>query len=295
MLRETLTGTTEPKMELEQAKNEVMRKIGRNMLLFQQMEHMLKFLVVHGTMAGYRSEIMANQEQRAAAVLKQTMGQVTGQFLENTYSVPEETADAPEELKEAYFSFAFRLKSDPVDYENKKQALASIVADRNELIHHLLPRLDTDSIESWMETDRYLDQQREKLLPEIDALGNMVDVLQEGRKELGEFFKSDEGKKQFKLSLLRQSRLVTLLGEIAAQAARPDGWTLLTTADQRIRKHAPEEMVAVIKGLGHKTLKELILATELFDITEEPTAKGGIRLLYRLKPDWLLEHGAAEP
>jgi len=37
--------------------------------------------------------------------------------------------------------------------------------------------------------------------------------------------------------------------------------------------------------LGHKTLKAMTLATGLFDINEELTDKGGIRVLYRLKPD----------
>ena len=36
---------------------------------------------------------------------------------------------------------------------------------------------------------------------------------------------------------------------------------------------------------GYKTLKELILATEFFDIREEPTKKGDVRVLYRPKPE----------
>ena len=50
--------------ELEGAKNEVWEKIGRNVLLFQQMEHMLKFLVTHGEVASYISEPSTNQEHR---------------------------------------------------------------------------------------------------------------------------------------------------------------------------------------------------------------------------------------
>jgi len=44
-------------MELEKAKNEVLRKIGRNMLLFQKLEQMLKYLITNGKVAGYASEI----------------------------------------------------------------------------------------------------------------------------------------------------------------------------------------------------------------------------------------------
>ncbi len=41
----------EAKIELEKAKNEVLRKIGRNMLLFQQLEQMLKYLIANGSRA----------------------------------------------------------------------------------------------------------------------------------------------------------------------------------------------------------------------------------------------------
>jgi hypothetical protein len=76
-----------------------------------------------------------------------------------------------------------------------------------------------------------------------------------------------------------------LLADISTQMARPDGWTLLNVAGELIRKHAPEERACLKEKYGHKTLKELIIATELFEIFEEPTEKRGIRVLYRLKSD----------
>jgi len=277
-------------VELEKAKNEVLRKIGRNILIFQQVEYMLKYLVANGNISGSISEVRAKKEQRAEIIKKQTMGQLAGQYLENTHSVCEELTDEPVDLQEAYISFTFRLDVDAVYYETKKEVLASLVADRNELIHHLLSRINPESIESWLETDKYLDQQREKFLPELDQLKSMVDNLQEGRKQLSEYLMSDECARQIKLSRLRESRLVLLLGDIANKVARQDGWTLLNIAGHLIHKHAPEELAVLNKKYGHKTLKGLMLATELFDITEESTDRGGIRVLYRLKPEWTLKN-----
>ena len=285
-----LLGTMEPELELEKAKNEVLRKIGRNILLFQQVEHMIKFLVANGKIEGYVSEVEASQKQRAEIIRKQTLGQLVGQYLKNTHSICKEINEDHVELKEAYLSFTFRIDVDAVYYETKKEDLASLVAERNDLIHHFLPRLNHESIESWIETEHYLDRQCEKLLPELTQLKSIVDALQEGRKALAEFLNSDEGKRQFELPWLRQSRLVLLLGDIATQAARHDGWTLLSTAGQLIRQHAPEEMAVLNERYGHKTLKGLILATEIFDITEEPTNRGGVRVLYRLKPGWALQN-----
>jgi hypothetical protein len=270
-------------VELETARNEVLRKIGRNMLLFQQVEHMLKFLIANGNISGSFSEVKANLKQQSETIHSQTMGQLVGQFLDGTYLENDESTEDQETLTEPYFNFSFSVESDKEYYESRKRDLASIVADRNELIHHLLPRFNPGEIESCLEIDKQLEQQREKLILEIDHLKSLIDSLQKGRKELAAFILSDEGKKQIDLQWLRQSRLVQLLSDAATQAARPDGWTLLNIAGQVIRDNEPEEIATMNQRYGYKTLKKFLLASELFEITEEPTDKGGIRVLYRLK------------
>jgi len=164
-----------------------------------------------------------------------------------------------------------------------------MVSHRNELVHHLLPKFDTKSIESCIQIEKLLDEQRDKILLEINELRQIVNSLQEGKKILAEFLISDEGKQQFELSWLRQSRLVLLLGDIAVQTARTDGWASINIAGQLIRQHAPEEIASLKERYGHKSLKALILATEIFDLYEEPTDKG-FRILYRLKSGWVLSN-----
>ena len=143
----------------------------------------------------------------------------------------------------------------------------------------MLPKWNLNSFESSKEIEHYLDQQREKILPESEYLKSIINHL----KDYSDFITSDEGRKQFELSLLRQSNLVAWLFNIAEQQARLDGWMVLDTAAQCIYKHAPE-VVVDLKSYGYKTFKEIILATEFFDVTKEQTNKGGIRVLYRIKP-----------
>ena len=265
-------------MELEKLKDEVLLKIGRNVMLLQQIEHMLKCLVINGKLSGYPSELKTIQEQRKATIHNQTMGQVVRQFLENTFSAPEETRIGPEELKEKWISFRHTIECDDVFYEERKKALASIVAERNDLIHHLLPN---NSFESLTQTEQYLDQQREKILPEFEFLKSWL----KGILENIDFLTSDEGKNMLMLLFLHQSPLVRCLFEIAEQRARHEGWVVLSNAAHIIRQQIPEEVIDLEKRYGHKKLKGLILETELFDISEEPTDKDGIRVLYRIKPD----------
>jgi hypothetical protein len=268
--------------ELEKLRNEVLRKIGRNVILFQQMEQLLKFLLANGSFSSTVSNISdlkTKLEKRITTVQKQTMGQVANQFLENTFSEDEE--DTQEELKETLFSFRYRIQCDEAQFEERKIALTSLVAERNDLIHHLLPKWQMQSYESSIEIEQYLDQQREKILPELEWLKANFDFF----KEYLSFMASDEGQKEVDLSILRQTPIVTLLFNIGEQNARPDGWVVLKNAEEIIQQHLPEGLSNLEKLYGYKKLDEIILATEFFDLAEEVTTKGDIRLLYRIKPD----------
>lgn len=246
---------------------------------------MLKLLITNGRMSGYMSELKENQERRAAAVHKQMMGNLVGQFVEKTLLSHEESCQSPLELKEPYISFSFTVDADAGFYESKRQALKSLVDARNDLIHHLLPRFNPDSIDSCLEIEQYLDQQRERLIPEYDFLKSLIEDFEEAKKIHADFLNSEEGIKQFELSCLQQSPIVALLLNISTQQPRSDGWTLLHVADPQIRRILPGEIEQLKHKWGYKTLKELMLASELFEILEEPTEKGVIRVLYRSKPE----------
>jgi hypothetical protein len=97
-----------------------------------------------------------------------------------------------------------------------------------------------------------------------------------------------EGREEFKLSFLRQSRLVLMLGDIATQMTREGGWALISTAGCIVKEHAAEELEQMKEMHGYSSLKKLIQASEVFDIHEEVTQKGGGRHLYRLKAGWEL-------
>ena len=126
----------------------VLRKIGRNVILFQQMEHMLKHLLVIGNFSSSASALKSDFEQRFATVNKKTMGNVVKRFVENTFNNSDETTDELTELKEPTFSIKFSIRRDDELYNKRKVYLASIVSERNDLIHHLLPKWDMNSFES---------------------------------------------------------------------------------------------------------------------------------------------------
>ena len=178
-------------MELKNTQEEVKNKCGRNMLLFQQAEHLLKYLVSTGEISGYITEVNGKLQKQKEKTSVKTLGQLVGKFTENTFGENEEKT-SPQVLKEAFISTSFKIESDEAFYEARTKALASMVVDRNDLNHHLLPRIQFNSIDSCRETILYLDKQREKHLPEIEILKNIVKSRQEITKVLAQVLDSDE-------------------------------------------------------------------------------------------------------
>jgi hypothetical protein len=271
--------------ELIQIRNEVFQKIGRTLLNFQQIEHLLKYIIKNSQISGTVNTVQNNLQKRAEAVNTKTMGQLADRFFDETFQVDPQSSQPLNETIEPYISTIFTIEADPEFYQRKRQQLKALIAERNKFIHHLVPRFDRDSIESCREIEQYLDQLREKLIPEFNFLKSLIDNFEACKKAHIEFLNSEEGKKQFELPFIQQSPLVQLLLSISINYARPDGWTSMAKADQRVRQDLPEEVDQIKIQWGYKTIKKLMEASKLFDFYPEPTAKGGDCLLYRSKPE----------
>lgn len=267
---------------LEQAKDEVLRKIGRNIYNFQVVEHMLKFLIRSGKVEGTLGNIAKKQQAHVNAVNSQTLGPLVAQLLDSMMPEHDETK-YPEEIKEIYMKTTFGMEVDSAFYESKKQELSALVAERNNLVHHLIPRFNPSSIQSCIETEQYLDVQNEKLMPELNYLKSLSEQRQEMIKKYSELVNSEQFNNQLELICLQKSNIVILLEELIFEHSRPDGWTSLATVGSLINERLPGKLVAMKKQHKYKTLKQLILASELFNIMEENTPKGGLSIFYQLK------------
>ena len=276
-------GTGKAETERKPDVDEVLRRIGRNLLLFQHIEHLLKHLMSNARFEGTIASAPANHEQRRAKIHKQILGQLAGQFADDVLADAGER-DAPESLSEAWFSFGFTIQTDSAFVEQHTAEMKAVVDARNDLIHHFLPRWSPASEESNREALTYLDDQRARALPMRDRLQGFAKALQDAAAAHAEFIASPEGVRQFELQWLRHSRVVLLLGELATRTNRVDGWMVLATAGQIVGREEPDELKHMTERYGHRTLKKLLQATELFDIEEEPTARGGTRTIYRINP-----------
>jgi len=280
-------------VEIEDIKNEVQRKIGRNLLLYQQIEHTIKWLVANKRIEGYVSDIQSVQHQQKEKIANKPLGCAVSQYINSHQSISDfNNEEGQAELKEMYVTFSCCYGDcDITHIEERNESLKSLVDERNQFIHHLLPRLNPMSMDSWIELEQYLDRQWDKVLPELTQLQSEMKGIQEGRKEFCEFMNSERGEKLLKLFYRPEGQLVSILYNEASTTLQNDGWILLSSAGQLIRKAVNGEKGQLTKKYGYNTLKALVLATDLFEIFEEPTAKGGLRVFYRLKPEESGESG----
>lgn len=173
-------------MDLKKAKDNVIYKVGLNVLLFQEMEHLLKFLVMNGQVSGYASEILSKHQKRKTAISKQTLGTVAGSLLNPVIE------EAPEVLKEAHISFNFSFETGP----ELASEIEGLVAARNHLVHHFLTDIDMSSVENLQGASESLDAQEERLRTVIDQLRSVAKALQSGRKEMAEYMMTEEFRKR---------------------------------------------------------------------------------------------------
>lgn len=190
--------------------------------------------------------------------------------------------DVPEEESPAdWIIFTYRISSDTEFVETMRRDMKLMTEQRNELVHGFLPRWQPNAPEKLEETLAYLDTQREKVLPMHEHLRTTASHIQESWKELSEFIASEEYQKQSELMWLQASPLVSLLRDVATQIHRKDGWTYLAHAGNLANKELPDEVKNLKQRYGFKTLRKLLVGSEMFEVFDEPLSDGRFRTLYK--------------
>ncbi|EGR2549186.1 hypothetical protein DX888_00855 [Vibrio alginolyticus] len=272
-------------MELEISLENVQQQIGRNMLNFQRLEHLLKVTLSNQSFSGGFSGLHSAICKKQDTIKTQTLGQLVGQYIEESITTDELSEIELKDSDEPQFSFRFGTQLTPDDYAEKRKLLLELVNERNQLIHHFLPRLDPSSGESLEELSSELDKQNQRVTTEIRFLQSTMKELDEVRRAISDFIKSGAFGKKFELIWLQQSELVIILSDIASQISRTDGWSSLPLAGKLLKNNFPEVAVGMKERYGYKSLKKLLLATEIFEVVDEQTKRGGTIQLFRRKSD----------
>jgi hypothetical protein len=270
--------------ELQRAQDEVLRKIGRNVLLFQEIEALFKHVVVHTTIETTPSTLTTSYKDRVTQVQKQTLGIVVGRFTKETLVTGFESFDGPGDVAEPKLSLNFKLEIDGPARVAHEAELEAMVDARNELIHQLAQRHDFRTMNGCEDAVRYLESQFERYKPMRDRIRDVARYMDEERRALLAHLASEDGQRQIEVAILQQSRLISSLVVISMEIGASDGWVPLATAGRLLHERLPDVMSKLKERYGHRTLKPVLIASELFDVREQPTANGGARTEFRVKP-----------
>ena len=165
---------------------EVLRKIGRNVVNFQKLEGMLRYLASTPNYNGSLSQLRKQREKHVSSLRKKSFGLVVRDFFETVY---------PEELSNSDVSDPnsgeLSIKIDGEGRARLVTAIETVVDARNDLIHHRLIAFDPSSTRSCKELIAYLDDQNEQLIPVYEEIAVLTESMRLARKEMVRLFDSE--------------------------------------------------------------------------------------------------------
>jgi hypothetical protein len=264
---------------------EVLRRLGRNLLVFQQIEGLLKFLLINHKTEGTQEDYQERQEEWAEAINRKTLGELVGKYLGKVLTDDrDEVLDDTDPDVVPYVSITRQFIVSSEFLEAMRRDLKFLTDERNELVHHFFPRWQPNSPEKMQDALDYLNAQRGKVLPILDHLTGLAASMQQNQRRIAEYLASDEYARLDELMWLQSSPLVTLLREVVGDIQRKDGWASLSRAGNLAHEQLPDDVKNLKERYGFSTLKKLLVACETFDIFDEPLPSGEVRTLFRVRP-----------
>jgi hypothetical protein len=177
--------------DLDNARRLALQGIGQNVVAFQKMEAMLKFLVANYRIQGLPSQLDDIREKRNREVDRQTMGRLVDKLFRSMVVDGENEKDelvAPA----GGASIRMSIEVDAEEHRETREAFQLIVQERNALIHKMLVRFDPNSLASCLEVSKTLDAQRSRLKPHYEYLRSMAKGVTAGYKSLLDLIDSEE-------------------------------------------------------------------------------------------------------
>lgn len=170
---------------LKSARDAVFCKLGRNIALFQQLEQLLKRLIVHSQFGGSTpDELESSLAKRRAIVAKRPFGDLIQLFKDDVLGAKVTTPASPMDGNgPVRIRMTFQIEG--VEYLQKKEAdFAALLAERNRLVHHLLEDHDLLKAEGIQGLDDLLDPQAERIRNGLKELRSIAGQWNEAMQEI---------------------------------------------------------------------------------------------------------------
>lgn len=256
-------------MSLEDQRNECFRKIGRNIYIYQQFEQLLKGILSMCTF-GHTSNIVNEREKIKTSTL--------GQLITRAAKTSQKKIVEEPNSQEDFFNIDFGEHHPLLNISSYENQLQEVIAERNQLTHHLLEFFDINSSESCLQLDKKLDEQRksaieaiEKLRPIAKTLSNIQESLRQALQN--DFVKASLTEHQTNMPI-SNTDAIDLICKASDSCTNSERWVSLSNLGRVLNKAEKEELFTFGKQLGLKNLKEILKATGLFEFREVKAKKG---------------------
>jgi hypothetical protein len=262
---------------------ELQRRIGRNLLVYQHIELMLKALLATTGIEGPWSELRAKAQARAKVVGGMSLGALIGLYLEEVMTLEEKPSKEPESINEPWFRSRLQFRPrDPADFDRDRATLRALVDRRNTLAHNFLERYDTNDTGEVEVALRQLEVDGEGARAVQGHLRELLQHVEKMQQGAGERLRSSVFRDELKLGLLQLSPISQTLQALCAQPSREDGWTDLASAGRQLHAQLPDDMRNMKSRYGYDGLRSFVMASKLFDVRDEPLGGSSVRTLIRL-------------
>lgn len=257
--------------DLPSLRNEFLRRLGRNLWCYQQVEAQLKVLMTVGQGAFPLGGVAAAAAKQQALVRTRTLGQLVGDATASVLAQEGRTVDPPVD----WLAWSIRFDAGADFADDLHRRLQALVAERNVVVHHARECWDFDSEAGLAGALVELNAQRDSIEAVHETLRRVLLGVQEATQAMVAYLESGAFARQ-----LDEARLGACLVDAVAQVAKADGWAGLSEAGRSFREQVALLPDAQRRGLPK--LSRLLVDSGLFELRDEPT-QGGVRTMCRLK------------
>jgi hypothetical protein len=172
------------KDHIKELRDVAFRKIGRNLVNFQQFERALKLIIVRSDLRGYSSEAAKILRDKDKDIDRKPLGWLVKNFFETLYSNHSSHDGPAQERDEVWMSISLRIKSNKESIRHRRHQLRELVKERNLLVHRLFPDFDPESAESCEKLICRLDEQVDRMEPHYESLRGIIENMQAAQQEI---------------------------------------------------------------------------------------------------------------
>jgi hypothetical protein len=169
---------------IKELRDVAFRKIGRNLVNFQQFERVLKLIIVRSDLRGYASEAAKILRDKDKDIDRKPLGWLVQNFFETLYSDHSSHDNPANELDDIWMSLSLRIESNNDVIRDRRRQLRELVKERNHLVHRLLVNFDPESVESCEKLIRLLDEQVDRLEHHYNSLMGIIGNMQAAQQEI---------------------------------------------------------------------------------------------------------------